>query len=88
MRFHCNKEDNEKEDKEEEEDNLYHFLRWLCYTKWLHVPFICGSATKKVTIAMSSPSFMVVVWWRRRWLKVDFSRLFIYLFCDSFGLMR
>jgi hypothetical protein len=36
-----------------------------------------GSVAKKVMATMSSPSSMVVVWWRRQWLKAIF---FIYLF--------
>jgi hypothetical protein len=51
----------EEDNKEEEDDNFRHLLRWFCCTKWGHVPCFCGFATKKVTAAMSSPSFMVVV---------------------------
>jgi hypothetical protein len=37
-----------------------------------------GFVVKKVTTTMSSPFSMVVVWWRRQWLKGVFFPLFTY----------
>jgi hypothetical protein len=46
---------------EEEKDNSYrHLLRWLCCKEMATSAFFCGFAAKKATVAMSSPSFMVV----------------------------
>jgi hypothetical protein len=47
----------------------------------------CGFAVKKVTITMSSPSFMVVVLWKRRFFSCDFF-LFFFVFCGAFGLVH
>jgi len=38
----------------------------------------CGFAMKKVMVAMLSPSSMVVVWWRRRWIEAIFSPFFVF----------
>jgi len=46
----------------------------------------CVFAMKKVMATMSSPSSMVVVLWRRRWLEVVFS--FFFLWCFWFGSLE
>ncbi len=46
--------------KEEEDNSFRQFLQWLCCKKWRLVPFFGGFATKKVMVAISSPSSMVV----------------------------
>jgi hypothetical protein len=37
------------------------FFDGFAAKKWQHLPFFCGFATKKVTVAMSSPSSMVTI---------------------------
>ncbi len=53
--------------EEEEDDNFCHLLWWLCCKKMATYAFFGGFATKKVMTAMSLPSSMVVVLWRRQW---------------------
>jgi len=43
----------------------------------------CGFVAKNVMATMSSPSSMVMVWWRRRWLEV-----FLFFFSSAFGLVH
>jgi hypothetical protein len=47
----------------------------------------CGFAMKKVMVAMLSPSSMVVVWWRKRWIEAIFSPFFVF-FYGVFGLVH
>jgi hypothetical protein len=46
--------------KKEEDDNFHHLFRWLCCKKMATCAFFGGFDVKKVTIAMSLPSSMVV----------------------------
>ncbi len=77
MWFHCS--------KEEGDDSLHHLLQWLCYNKMAACAFY-GFVVKNVTTTMSSPSSMVMVLWKKRWLEAIFSPFFF--LGGAFGLVH